>query len=323
MQGEYFSSKDPDAEALDWFTRLRGRVSKDERQAFEAWLAESPSHRVAWRRAESLWSATADAGARLAVEDEPQLAELLGKIGRSRRRRALRQTGSALAVALAIFSGVMWLERPHFFQDMMADAVTARAERRLVTLPDGSTALLNADSALDVSFRDGVRHVDLLRGTAFFSVVKSSVPFTVASAGGEVRVLGTEFDVRTQDSGSTVTLAQGSVEVASGTARAILEPGQQVAYAHESLGEVQQADLDSALAWREGRLVFYEARLEDVVTELARYRPGRIIIARENLADWIVSGSLPLDDPDAALRSLQSTVGFSMRSIAGRLVVLN
>ena len=138
-----------------------------------------------------------------------------------------------------------------------------------------------------------------------------------------MRVLGTRFNVRLGEAGATVTLEEGKVEVDAGTQQAVLAPGQEVQLAHDSLGPVSQADMDTALAWRDGRFVFYDARLEDVVAEIGRYRPGRIVITSEKLADWVVSGSLPLDDPDAALRSLQATVGFSMTSIGGRYVVLN
>lgn len=323
MMESEFPRDDPDAAALAWFSRLRGPVSPAERAAFEAWLGASPAHRIAWRRVESLWAASGEAGQRVAAGDEPRLSAYLEKIRRARRRRALRQTGSALALALAILTGAMWLERPHFFQDLTADEVTARGERRLVTLPDASTVLLNADSALDVDFASGERRVRLLRGTAFFSVAKTGTPFTVEAAGGAVRVLGTQFDIHTADDGAVVTLAEGSVAVKAGAGEARLVPGQQVHFAARSLGEVRTADIDAALAWREGRLVFYGARLEDIITEIGRYRPGRIVITSRRLRDWVVSGSLPLDDPDAALRSLQSSVGFSMRSIAGRLIVLN
>jgi transmembrane sensor len=183
--------------------------------------------------------------------------------------------------------------------------------------------LLDADTAVDVAFVPGERRVRLLRGTAYFSVTKTGEPFIVEAADGQVRVLGTEFDVRLAEQRAVVTLARGRVEVGNGTRTATIAPGQQLSYAADTLGTVVEADLDAALAWRDGRFVFYDARLADVVAEIARYRSGRIVIASNALANWTVSGSLPLDDPDAALRSLQSSVGFSMRAIAGRLVILH
>lgn len=315
--------RDPDEAALAWFTRLRGKPTAAERAGFERWVSASPAHAIAFRRAEALWNASGDAGLRVAAEEEPKLAAYLDSMERGRRRRALRQTGAALIAALAILSGAVWLERPHFFEDLTADHVTARGERRAVILADGSTVTLNADSSIDESFSTAERRVRLLRGTAFFSVTKTGTPFVVETEGGEVRVLGTQFDIRRDGAGSIVTLAEGSVEVDAEAGHAALKPGEQIKLEGGGMSSVRLADLDAALAWRDGRFVFNEARLADVVAEIGRYRGGRIVIADNKLADWIVSGSLPLDDPDEALKSLQSSVGFSMRTIAGRLVVLN
>jgi transmembrane sensor len=323
MKQDALPRADPDEAALAWVSQLRGSPTPGERAAFERWLAASPAHRVAWRRAESLWSATGEAGARIAEEEASTLAAYLENMDRARRRKTVRRRGTALGLALAVLGGAIWFERPHLLQDFTADYVSGRGERRLVTLSDASTVLLDADTAVDVAFVPGERRVRLLRGTAYFSVTKTGEPFIVEAADGQVRVLGTEFDVRLAEQRAVVTLARGRVEVGNGTRTATIAPGQQLSYAADTLGTVVEADLDAALAWRDGRFVFYDARLADVVAEIARYRSGRIVIASNALANWTVSGSLPLDDPDAALRSLQSSVGFSMRAIAGRLVILH
>src|SRR5688500_3455343 len=102
---EDISSRDPDEAALAWFTRLRGKPSTAEWATFENWLAASPAHRIAWRRAEGLWAASGDAGLRVAAEEEPRLAAYLDGMERRRRKRALRQTGTALIAALAVLGG--------------------------------------------------------------------------------------------------------------------------------------------------------------------------------------------------------------------------
>lgn len=315
--------RDPDEAALAWFTKLRSKPTSADRADFERWVKASPAHAMAFRRVETLWTASGEAGLRVAAEEEPKLAAYLDSMERGRRRRALRQTGTALIAALGLLGGALWLERPHLFEDLAADYVTARGERRAVTLADGSTVMLNADTAIDESFSSAERRVRLMRGTAFFSVTKTGTPFVVETEGGEVRVLGTKFDIRTDSAGSIVTLAEGSVAVEAPSGRAALKPGEQIKLEGGGVSNVAVADLDAALAWRDGRFVFNEARLADVVAEIGRYRGGRIVIADGKLADWIVSGSLPLDDPGEALRSLQSSVGFSMRTIAGRLIILN
>jgi transmembrane sensor len=227
------------------------------------------------------------------------------------------------ALVLAVVAGGVWLERPHLFQDLSADHVTARGERRLVALPDGSTALLEADSAISLDYGAGERRVALLRGAAFFAVVATGQPFVVAAAGGETRVLGTKFEVRLSGEDAVVTVAEGQVSVElPGREAAILEAGQQIRYGPDGAGAVTAADLDAAFAWQQGRLVFYRARMSEVVEALGRYHAGRIVILDDTLADRRVTGSLAIGDADAALTSLQAIVGFRRTSIAGHLVIL-
>lgn len=316
------ANRDPDEQALAFLARMQGETTAADRAAFDAWLAASPANRAAWERARSLWEASGEAGQRVADEEASKLAHYRKRIAAKRRTKLQRRNGAVAALLLAIGLGGFWLERPDFLQDLTADYTSGRGERRLVTLADASTVLLDADTAIDVDYSATMRRVRLLRGNAFFTVARTGLPFIVDAAMSEVRVLGTEFDVRLQPAGAVVTLARGTVEVSGAAKAATLAPGEQVRIDDGSLGPVEKTDLEAALAWREGRLVFYDRPLADVIAEIARYRSGRIIVASDRLASSIVSGSVPLDDPDAALRSLQSSVGFSMRSIAGRLVVI-
>jgi transmembrane sensor len=318
---------DREEAALGWFVRLRGAASTEDRHAFAAWLGADPANREALAEAERLWRRTDAAAVRLAAEEAPALRRLLATVDATRQRRGwrrhLRPALATAALVLALVAGGIWLERPHLLQDLVADHVTAQGERRLVALPDGSTALLEADSAIRLDYVAGERRVALLRGAAFFSVVATGRPFVVAAAGGEARVLGTKFEVRLFCEDAVVTLAEGRVGVElPDHAAAILEAGQQIRYAPDGAGSVTAVDLDEAFAWQQGRLVFYRARMGDVVEALGRYHAGRIVILDDDLAERRVTGSLATDDADAALSSLQAIVGFHRNSIAGHLVIL-
>ncbi|MFT8209533.1 MAG: FecR family protein [Symbiopectobacterium sp.] len=199
-----------------------------------------------------------------------------------------------------------------------------KGERRDVTLADGSRVLLDADSAFSVEVTPQLRRVHLLRGAAFFDVTPSQTPFVVATAAGDVRVLGTQFDVRLIDDAALVTLAKGSVAVTAGGAvtPAMLKPGQQVWFSATVTHAPVSVNVADEMAWREGCYIFYRARLADVVREVERYRPGRILIPASALANERVTGSFSLADSDVALVSLQASVGFQMRKVTERLVIL-
>lgn len=126
-----------------------------------------------------------------------------------------------------MLAGILWLENPYWIQNATASHVASKGERRDVTLADGSRVLLDADSAFKVEFTPQGQRVHLLRGAAFFDVMPSQTPFVAAAAAGDVRVLGTQFDVRLMDTAALVTLAKGSVPVTAGGAvtPTMLKPG--------------------------------------------------------------------------------------------------
>lgn len=317
-------SSDPaDAAALreqarEWFVRLLQRPSRANRKGCETWRAQSAEHDEAYRQVEQNWEASLDIGRKLAGEEA---AELDGYLRQMDERKAKRRTRAAGATAILVggvmlASGYAWLEYPHLLDNLRADHVTARGERQTVALADGSTVLLDADSAIDVQFGDGTRRVRLLHGAAFFEVATTGEPFVVDTDEAEVTVLGTGFAVREGNGVETVTLEHGSVQVANASGHSeVLMPGQQAVLQPDGAIAVAAVELADELAWRDGRYVFYRARLADVLEQIERYGGGRAVFLDPAIGDLRVTGSLPLDDPQGALASLQASTGVSFTGL--------
>jgi transmembrane sensor len=314
-------------EALVWFVRSRNELTSREQADFAHWLAANPANQATFAEMEALWARAETPSTRLAAEEAPTLQRLLDRMDAPPERRTFgfRAAWATACLCLVLLAGVVWLERPHLLQDLLtADAVTARGEQRLVPLPDGSSALLDADSAIAIDYEQGERRLTLLRGAAFFSVIPTGGQFVVAAAGGEVQVLGTTFEVRLAGEEATVTVSEGKVNVQPpGHPVATLGHGQRLRYGSEGVSELQAADLAAAFAWQQGRLVFYRARLSEVMETVGRYRPGRIVILNDQVAERRITGSFPAKDPDAALDSLQTIIGFRRDTIASRLVIIH
>lgn len=312
-------------EARHWFLLLLERPSAARQAEFDAWYHADPAHREMYGVVEAAWQAAETPGRRLAEQEADKLAVYLDAMDKAKAQKKSHRKLTGLSVLLAAVLGAgIWLERPTFVQDMTADYSSSRGERRSILLQDGSRVLLDADSAMDVGFGDAVRYVHLLRGNAFFDITPSSDPFIVKAGTGEVRVLGTAFAVRLSQDGGVVTLERGKVEVSTEArpASVALSPGHQVRFDTSGVGAVTEVALGDELAWREGRFTFYRARLEDVVNEIQRYRRGRIVVATSTLADERVTGSVLLADTDAALASIQASLGFRMNTFAGRLTII-
>lgn len=325
MAHENPSGMQTEREAIAWFTRMNGKPSRAERRHFDDWR-KSPAHAETYDRIAAIWSSAGKTDISVTDGDKSAVAAHLRKVEELRRQR---RNGTAGTVALTLLlllggAGWLWLEKPHMLEDLRADYVATRGERRTVELPDGSTVLLDADSAIAVDVTDRERRVDLLRGTAFFEVRQSGVPFIVEAANGQSRVLGTAFDISVTPEGTSVTLARGSLEVSLSDAsgKVILKPGENVVYGGNGLGTPAPVDLSEVMGWREGRLVFNNMPLASVLSHIERNRKGRIMLIGGSMADRRISGSLALDDTDAALDAVQSIAGFRMQKL-GDLVIIH
>ncbi|MCR8933034.1 MULTISPECIES: FecR family protein [unclassified Pseudomonas] len=312
--------------ALAWLSLLHDRPSTGDQLTFSQWLRADPAHAQAYAQAQVLWELSEGPAQTLADEEALALQGYLEAMDRPRRSPVLRWSGvfaMAACLLLMVSLGTGW-QAQRWLDDLGADFVSAPGEIRTVTLADQSQVTLDADSAIAVDFSHGERHVQLRRGAGFFSVSHTGAPFVVAAENGEARVLGTQFEVRLQPQGAQVTVLSGRVGVTASRdgEQQILTAGQQVAYGEGAAEKLHAVDSEAQLAWRQGWLTYYKSTLAEVVEDLRRYYPGRIVLLNDELAARKVSGSFPSKDPQAVLNSLQGVLGFEQHRVLGHLIIL-
>jgi len=300
-------------QAACWFARAQDAPhDKAVHAALQAWLAQHPSNRQEYERLAQLWRA-ADFIPRQHLEAlcQPEPVRQLP------RRRLLRQALAAGVAVVALGLGwTGWQYQQLNHQDTLS---TALGERRQVELPDGSQLELNSATQVQVMFSAGQRHVRLGAGEAMFIVAHDSDrPFVVSTAQGDVSVTGTRFDVR-QDPGSTrVAVEQGSVKVqGAAESLALLTAGQGSHIdAQGKVAAPYAIDANAVTAWRQGKLVFDNAPLSDVVAEVSRYRARPLHVASGKAAALRLSSTFSTDDPDALLRALPSILPVRVKTLA-------
>ena len=272
-----------------------------EREEFAKWHAAHEEHARAWRQLGML-------DQRFSVANGPARAALLQS--REGIRRRVRKLGSGLAsivavIGLALFAGERYLPLDYW----LADQRTATGEQRTLRLSDGTVINLNTHSAVDVRFDEKQRRVILQDGEILVETGHGdSRPFIVETREGSMRALGTRFLVKREDEGTRLSVLQSAVAAhpQASLEEQILREGQQVLMRNNGLGPIVALNL-GADAWTRGMLVVDNARLEDLVHELSRYRPGYLGVAPE-IADLRITGSFPLNDTDKALRTLLPTL---------------
>jgi transmembrane sensor len=293
-------------EAIDWLVRLRsGSATHADYLAFRRWRSQTIEHGRAAQEAEALWR---DLGW-TQVAQSFRTSGRHQSAGRGVSRRLVLAGLSAVSVSAA---GVV-IGAGEFgpVSRLFADYGTGIGERRDVSLPDGSTAHLNTESALSLSYTKAERRLSLTAGEGLFDVVKDDRPFIVAAGGGEVRATGTVFCVRCADDRVDVSVAEGAVQVTlkDGGAAERLSAGQGTSYDRSRfLVPVGAIDIDAVTAWRRGKLIFNRRRLDEVVAEIERYQVGRILVVGDELRAMPISGVFELDDAPGMMRTIASTL---------------
>lgn len=235
------------------------------------------------------------------------------KVIRFRQVRQIQRIAAMLFLPLLLsFLIYLFLDTRNPVREGFAEIRSPRSGRTYFVLPDGSRGFLNNGSILryPLLFADN-RKVNL-KGEAYFDVVPTGNDFHVLTQELDVRVMGTTFNVSAyeDDQYEAVILENGKVQVntSGGKELAILNPNQQLIYT-SGLEDIQLKDVNASLfmAWTEGKLVFRNEEMEEVVKRMSRWYNADIEISDPDLKSFTFHATF-MDEPlDEILKLLSLT----------------
>ncbi|OLF52978.1 FecR domain-containing protein [Pseudomonas chlororaphis] len=282
-------------EAADWLVQLHsGAATAADREAIAQWRQRSAAHAQAWLRAEAILGDFRNVPAEIAVQT----------LQRAARGNGLSRRQTLTRLGLLLLAGPLGLAAQHTpWEQWSAEQRTAVGEQKHLQLPDGSALLLNTDTALNIAFSPDERRVRLFGGEVLVTTAQdlAARPFIVETPQGTARTQGTRFCVRINGSRSQVSVLDGTVEVRPQylSLGVPLHAGERQSFKLNRLEAVERFD-PTALAWDRGLLLANDMRLDQLLEELGRYRPGVLRCASE-VAAVRVSGAFSLRDTDASL----------------------
>jgi transmembrane sensor len=272
---------------------LNGEASPFEGERLIRWRDESPENAAYYREMVQLWKLTAPeprevgstppevgvileaarsgAGGTAEGEDSRPGQDTADPVrGKGRKWPPWRVWGLMAASVAGLALGIQ--ATGVLGPDPLAEYLAPAHETRTVALQDGTLVRLAGGSRLQVWENESLRNVSL-EGRAFFAVTRDETrPFVVSTGAGEIRVLGTRFEVAEEEEGTRTVVVEGlvavsnrsgSVEVpAGGLAR--MQPG-------ESPVAETVEDPWSLLDWPDGILVFQGTPLSEVAEEVSRH----------------------------------------------------
>ena len=198
-----------------------------------------------------------------------------------------------------------------------------------VRLADGTVVYINSMTTLryPIAFSGDTRCVEL-SGEAYFEVAHGDKPFIVRTAGMDVRVHGTSFNVTAYDDDATVraTLVSGSVAVSSeGGDEVVLRPSEQAEFDRDSRTvTVREVDTILYTSWKDGQLRFKDVGLGEIMHTLARwYDIEEVYYESEAIRDMRFGLNLDRYNQITPILDLLNRTGVVSARIEGKRIIFS
>ena len=177
--------------------------------------------------------------------------------------------------------------------------VVPKGKRSSLTLSDGSRIFLNSGSRViyPVVFGRKTREI-YIEGEMYLQVAKKpDWPFVVVTDQMKVKVLGTEFNVKSypDETVSSVVLVKGSVQAIVRSGKIVMKENEMLTLSGQT-GEtsVKKVDVLPYVSWKDGWMYCNNERMESVAIKLSRYYDIRVTFKDPQVRDLMVIGKLDL-----------------------------
>jgi transmembrane sensor len=195
-----------------------------------------------------------------------------------------------------------------------------------IVLEDGTKAWLNAASSLRFpsSFRNNERTVEV-SGEVYFEIAQDAAkPFKVKFNGNRIDVLGTHFNVMAykDEAKSKITLLEGAIAVSNNEGRQLLKPGMQ-AQVSDSISHIQvsKANVEEAVAWKNGYFTFNQESIESIMRKLARWY-GVNVRYQGDMSAKIFTGTVSRTDDISEVLGMMQLTGAIHFQLQGKELIV-
>lgn len=298
---------------------LKGEAQPMEQGKWEHWKVEDPEHQEIRKKAQKLYDLPFEESRgndlqkeltqlQARLDDYPHILKMEEK---ERQTRSWYHWAVAAAVVLllATVSVIAFYTQQRSKEvesaPLFSTIEVGYGEKGALKISDGSTIKLNANSTLRYSPEQFNRsNVEVwLKGEAYFSIVRNpdgrERNFTVHTPDGDIRILGTRFNVNTRYDRTGVVLEEGSIEIllkdsAKGVAGQFkLKPGQRAQFSVNTPNvQIQEVDTLLYTAWLDGKFVFDDISFNEFVRDVEHIYGITIQVTDEKLLNQKVTGTL-------------------------------
>ncbi|TKG95899.1 FecR family protein [Puteibacter caeruleilacunae] len=163
-----------------------------------------------------------------------------------------------------------------------------------VDLPDGSKVWLNSGSSITYPQLFGEERIVSMKGECYFDITKGMKPFIVQNPGAAVKVYGTEFNINAYNQDKvSVALVEGKVSLLTEDQEYFVKPGQVAMYDQQiKRVKIYKAQLDEFTCWLEGRYVFRNRTLSQILNTLEYRYNYEFVLEDKELSNYIYNAKI-------------------------------
>jgi len=201
-------------------------------------------------------------------------------------------------------------------------------QQQRIELSDGTVVFLDVGAQFEAHMSKASRRIELIAGRAYFDVTHDATrPFIVNAGGIRTVDLGTRFEVAMTGRSISVTLAEGSVEIAGADQNdwnMTLVPGEQFRFTTETgTREKRVVDALAITSWSQGRLVFNGTPLAEALDEVNRYADTKLRLGDQALAAIPIGGSfIAGGDSEQVVEALAAVLPLRVVRVGANEIVL-
>ncbi len=269
---------------------IKGEASAEEKKQVVRWIDENPQNMRRYLSMRKLYDIT------LWSEGEKN-----GEKQQFHLRHMAIVLLKYVAVLIVAFSGAVFylIQKDNTIE--MQTVFVPCGQRAEVMLADGTKVWLNSLSTFRFPnrFSESMRNVEL-DGEGYFEVTHNGkAPFVIKTYKYDVKVLGTEFNLKAYKENQffETALVKGCVVIEDADKKELVEmkPNERVVYANGSLQIHSMDDWDD-FRWREGLFCFTNETISSLILKLELYYDVKIRIESTDLTNCTYSGKFRIKD---------------------------
>lgn len=292
---------------------LVGEADKEEITLVDAWINQQEDNRSYFNQFKLVWQESLELAPRLAIDENAAWNRFIKKAqNKTNRLPFYRRMGwwQAAALLLLVITGMITYIIIQQVRDNKPVQVLAENSAVTRSLPDGSTVVLNKHSSLEypTAFSGKERKVRI-QGEGFFKIAHNAQqPFIVDCPALEITVVGTQFNVKTTGSTTTVIVEAGRVRVSRNGKSLLLNPGEEVLVNNQNGSMEKVAHRDQLYKYYRNHIFICDATpLRQLVEKLNEAYDANIIIVNKDLANQPISTTFNDEPLDKILQVIAQT----------------